>query len=80
MPWTPGQFKQRHNQGLSDEQAQQASAQANAILAKSGDEGMAIATANKNAMRREGTGKPGNRSSVKGMRRADKQKGTRGCA
>lgn len=49
MPWTPKTFKSKHNKKLSPEKAKAAAAQANAILTKTGDEGLAIATANKNA-------------------------------
>jgi hypothetical protein len=51
MPWTGANFAQRHNHKLAGKpgKAAKAAAQANAILAKTGDEGMAIAVANKNA-------------------------------
>ena len=49
MPWTPQTFAQRHNQALSKPQASKAARIANAILKRTGDEGMAIATANKQA-------------------------------
>ena len=52
MPWTPKEFKERHNHSLSGSEAAQASKQANAILEKTGDEGLAIATANKHAKER----------------------------
>lgn len=51
MPWTPEQFKARHNHGLTRPQAKRASAQANAILRRTGNEELAIRTANKNAKR-----------------------------
>ena len=51
MPWSGASFKKRHNHSLTGDQAQKAAAQANAILEKTGDEGMAIAVANKNAKR-----------------------------
>jgi len=54
MPWTGKEFRARHNQGLTAKQADKAAAQANAILRSTGDEGMAIATANKNARRTGG--------------------------
>lgn len=47
MPWTPESFRAKHNKKLTPKQAQQASAQANAILASGASEGIAIATANK---------------------------------
>ena len=49
MPWTAESFKNKHNKKLTGAQAKKASKQANAILNKTGDEGMAIAVANKNA-------------------------------
>ncbi len=55
MPWTPESFR-KHNHSLSPAEAEKASAQANAILESGGDEGTAIATANKhiNKLRRYG--------------------------
>ena len=52
MPWTAASFKQKHNHSLSKEEAESASAQANAILKKTGDEALAIATANKEVNRK----------------------------
>lgn len=49
MPWNSASFRDRHNHGLSASQSGQAAKQANAILKKTGDEGLAIAVANKNA-------------------------------
>lgn len=49
MPWTPESFRSKHNQSLTPAQAKKASVQANAILRSGGDEGTAIATANKHA-------------------------------
>ena len=46
MPWTPQTFRSRHNQSLSDVQAEHASAMANAMLRRGVPEGEAIATAN----------------------------------
>ena len=57
MPWTPQQFKSRHNKGLSGSQSAEAAKVANAILKKTGDEGKAIAIAN--AMARRARGKNG---------------------
>lgn len=54
MPWTGPQFRQRHNHSLSPEQAAHAARIANAILKRSGNEGIAIATANKMARRDDG--------------------------
>jgi uncharacterized protein YdaT len=51
MPWTAGEFASRHNHGLSRAGASKASSMANAILRSGGDEGVAIATANKYANR-----------------------------
>lgn len=49
MPWTGKSFKSRHNKKLSGAQAGKASKIANAILKRTGDEGLAIATANARA-------------------------------
>lgn len=49
MPWSAQSFKSKHNHKLTDKQASAASQQANAILKKTGDEGLAIAVANKHA-------------------------------
>lgn len=50
MPWTPEEFRQKHGKHLSPGQAKRAAAQANAILQQNGgNEGVAIATALKNA-------------------------------
>lgn len=48
MPWNAKTFK-KHNKALSPAQAKKASAQANAILKSTGDEGLAISVANKHA-------------------------------
>lgn len=48
MPWSGSSF-QKHNHKLKGKAAAKAAAQANAILEKTGDEGLAIAVANKNA-------------------------------
>ena len=55
MPWTGKSFK-KHNKSLSPSGADKASHIANAILQKSGDEGLAIAVANKKVagMRKRG--------------------------
>lgn len=54
MPWTGKSFAGRHNKKLtkSPAKATKAAKQANAILKKTGDEGLAIAVANKNAKKR----------------------------
>lgn len=49
MPWNASNFKAKHNKKLTTPQAGKAAKQANAILKKSGDEGLAIAVANKAA-------------------------------
>ena len=49
MPWTAKQFKKKHNKALTDAEAEKAAEQASAIVEKGGDEGMAIAVANKHA-------------------------------
>ena len=46
MPWTPNAFKSKHNKKLSPAKATKASAIANAILGKTGDEAKAIRIAN----------------------------------
>ena len=51
MPWNKKSFK-KHNKDLTDAEAGKASEQANAILRETGDEGLAIATANKQAKTR----------------------------
>ncbi len=49
MPWTPDQFRSRHNKKLNASQSDHAAAQANALLRSGVDEGEAIAVANKYA-------------------------------
>ena len=49
MPWDSKSFREKHNHGISGEAADKAAKQATAIVKSGGDEGMAIATANKNA-------------------------------
>lgn len=51
MPWTAEEFKNRHAKDLSPAQAKKAAAQANAMLKSGTAEGVAIATAIKNAKR-----------------------------
>ena len=48
MPWSGQSFK-KHNKSLTPAKATKAAAQANAILRKTGDEGLAISTANARA-------------------------------
>jgi uncharacterized protein YdaT len=50
MPWDSASFK-KHNKKLSSVRAGKAAKQANAILEKTGDEGLAIRVANANAKR-----------------------------
>jgi uncharacterized protein YdaT len=56
MPWSGKSFGSRHNHSLSGAGAAKAASIANAILKRSGDEGMAIAVANKKVagMRKRG--------------------------
>lgn len=54
MPWTGKQFAARHNKGLKGAAAGKAAAQANAILKSGASEGVAIATANKQAKKSRG--------------------------
>lgn len=42
MPWTPGSFRSRHFKKASRGQSTRAAVVANAVLAKTGDEGRAI--------------------------------------
>ncbi len=42
MPWTAESFRSKHNHSLSSGQAAKAASIANAILKRSGDDGMAI--------------------------------------
>lgn len=86
MPWNGKSF-QKHNQSLSPEASSHAAEIANAVLENTGDEGMAIAVANKNAkqgkmagggkstskppVRRADAPKRGQRVQGKGLRQAD---------
>ena len=56
MPWDAKSFK-KHNKGLSEGQADQASHVANAIMEESGDEGKAIRIANWQAKKKRRQGK-----------------------
>ena len=49
MPWTPAEFKAKHNKKLTTGQAGKAAAQATAMIKAGVPEGEAIATANKHA-------------------------------
>jgi hypothetical protein len=46
MPWSPKSFTLRHNKRLTPKQAARASAIANDVLRRTGDEGLAVRTAN----------------------------------
>jgi uncharacterized protein YdaT len=46
MPWTPEEFRRRHNKKLTDRQAEVAAMVANEVLEKTGDEGRAIREGN----------------------------------
>lgn len=48
MPWDSQSFR-KHNKSLTTAQSGKAAKIANAVLERTGDEGMAIAVANKNA-------------------------------
>ncbi len=52
MPWTPGQFKSKHNKGLTLTQAAKAARIAEGAMKSGVPEGEAIAIANKNAKRK----------------------------
>ena len=56
MPWSGKSFGAKHNHSLSGAGAAKAASIANAVLKRSGDEGMAIAVANKKVagMRKRG--------------------------
>jgi uncharacterized protein YdaT len=54
MPWTGSSFASKHNHSLSKTGGAKASSIANAILKSGGDEGVAIATANKYANKHAG--------------------------
>jgi hypothetical protein len=56
-PWTPKQFKDRHNKKLTPAQAKVAADVANQVLAKTGNEGRAIREANAVAGRIKSKGK-----------------------
>lgn len=65
MPWTPDQFKARHNHKLSNPAAKKAAAQANAMLKAGVPEGEAIAVANKRASQYHGSGKRGSNAKAR---------------
>jgi hypothetical protein len=56
-PWTPKQFKDKHNKKLTPAQAKVAAEVANQVLAKTGNEGRAIREANAVAGRMKNKGK-----------------------
>lgn len=45
MPWTPEEFRQKHDHSLTDKQAQKAAEIGNAMLRSGTDDATAIATA-----------------------------------
>jgi uncharacterized protein YdaT len=49
MPWSANSFQSKHNKKLGKSKAGKAARIANAILRRTGDEGLAIATANARA-------------------------------
>ena len=49
MPWTPEDFRKKHNKNLTDAQAKLAARIANAVLKETGDEARAIRVANARA-------------------------------
>lgn len=55
MPWTGNSFRDKHNHGITTAVASKAAKQANAILKKTGDEGLAIAVANRDAKKSSAT-------------------------
>lgn len=56
MPWTGEQFGSRHNHDLTHPEAAHAARIANAVLRRSGDEGMSIAVANRYFQHRDSGG------------------------
>ena len=54
MPWDAKSFRSKHNKSLTMLQAREASRQANAILKRTGDDALAIRTANANIKRKKG--------------------------
>jgi uncharacterized protein YdaT len=46
MPWSAEEFRKKHNKDLTDKQAKKAAQIANGVLKSSGDEALAIKTAN----------------------------------
>lgn len=54
VPWTGKTFAAKHNHALSGKSASKAASIASAIVRSGGDEGIAIATANKYAKRHAG--------------------------
>jgi hypothetical protein len=52
MPWSGSSFKDKHNHSASASEAAGAARQANAIAEKTGNEGMALAVANKTINKR----------------------------
>ncbi len=65
MPWTGKTFAAKHNHSLSGKAASQAASMASAIVRGGGDEGMAIATANKHANKLRARGVVSNKAHAK---------------
>ena len=61
MPWTGKTFAAKHNHSLSGKAASKAASMASAIVRSGGDEGTAIATANKYANKLRARGVVSNR-------------------
>jgi uncharacterized protein YdaT len=62
MPWTGKTFAAKHNHSLGGHAASKAASIASAIVRGGGDEGMAIATANKHANKLRARGVVSNRA------------------
>lgn len=60
MPWTPDAFRARHNKKASPSGAKKGASIANAILARTGDEGKALRIANAKLRdgKKKGAGRP----------------------
>lgn len=65
MPWSPGEFKGRHNKAASPAQAKKGSEMANAMLREGVDEGIAIATANKHIQKMKRRGRISEKAAAK---------------
>ena len=65
MPWTGKEFAAKHNKKLKGPRATKAAEIASAIVRSGGDEGIAIATANKYANRHRKSGQISNKVAEK---------------